>query len=186
LNRTDTGKPYSNLVEWLRYCCAFLLYMYGVSKLMHLQFNLAAQLGERPVGSLTGYELTWFYFGYSRAYACILGLVQIAGATLLLFRKTTLMAAIILLPVMTNILLINMFILVNDWGPYVISALITAAMAAILWQERAGQVALLWTGQNGEPEGSKRMHWRIRIAIVVAVGAITISGVIIRHLVKHY
>lgn len=37
--------------------------------------------------SLSGYQLTWFYFGFSRVYAILLGLMQVAGATLLLFRK---------------------------------------------------------------------------------------------------
>ena len=35
--------------------------MYGVSKLAHLQFNMSAQLAQRPIGSLNGYQLTWFY-----------------------------------------------------------------------------------------------------------------------------
>ncbi len=88
-----------------------MLYTYGMSKLQHLQFNMSSELAQRPIGSLNGYQLTWFYFGYSRVYACILGLTQVTGATLLLFRKTTLLAALIMLPVMVNILLINIFIL---------------------------------------------------------------------------
>jgi hypothetical protein len=181
LNTRDVGKAYPILLDWLRYSCAFLLYMYGISKLAHLQFNLTSQLATRPAGSLTGYELTWFYYGYSRVYACILGMTQVAGATLLLFRRTTLIAAIILLPVIANILLINMFILVNDYGPYVISALICASMVAILWQQRAGLVSLLWTAQSAEPERSKRLHRWIRIAVVLAVGGITISVMVLQH-----
>jgi len=120
-----------------------MLYMYGVSKLLHLQFNVA-ELATRPIGSLNGYQLTWFYYGYSRVYASILGLTQVTGATLLLFRKTTLLAALIMLPVMANILLINMFILVNDYGPYVISAIICLSMLLILWHQRAALLSLLW------------------------------------------
>jgi len=155
--------------------------MYGISKLAHLQFNLSSQLASRPAGSLTGYELTWFYYGYSRVYASILGITQVAGAALLLFRRTTLTAAIILLPVMANILLINMFILVNDYGPYVISALICASMVVILWQQRAALVSLLWVSQDAEPERSRGMHRWIRVVIVTAVAAITISGMILQH-----
>jgi hypothetical protein len=81
-------RRYPKLLDWLRYICAFLLYMYGMSKLAHMQFHLPAEIAHRPVGSLSGYELTWYYYGYSRTYACILGLAQVFGATLLLFRKT--------------------------------------------------------------------------------------------------
>jgi hypothetical protein len=78
-------RPYPKLLDWLRYICAFLLYMYGGSKLAHLQLNLPAEFTQRPVGSLNGYLLTWFYYGYSRTYTSILGLTQLTGATLLLF-----------------------------------------------------------------------------------------------------
>ena len=84
--------------------------------MLHLQFDVA-ELAARPVGSLNGYQLTWFYRGYSRIYASILGMTQVGGATLLLFRKTTLLGAVLMLPVMANILLINIFILVNDYRP---------------------------------------------------------------------
>ena len=81
------AESYPGLLDWLRYFCAFMLYMYGISKLLHLQFNMKTQLAQQAVGSLSGYQLTWFYFGFSRVYASILGLTQVAGATLLLFRE---------------------------------------------------------------------------------------------------
>jgi len=174
---------YPKLLDWLRYFCAFMLYMYGVSKLLHLQFNLA-ELAPRPIGSLNGYQLTWFYFGYSRIYACILGLTQVTGATLLLFRKTTLLGAVVMLPVMANILLINIFILVNDYGPYVISAIICSSLLTILWHQRAVLLALFWVNQEAEPIGSNRIHRYIRILIVLTVATIMVSVSIMQHYVK--
>ena len=174
---------YSKLLDWLRYFCAFLLYMYGVSKLLHFQFNLA-ELAPRPIGSLNGYQLTWFYFGYSRIYACILGLTQVAGATLLLFRKTTLLGAAAMLPVMANILLINIFIMRNDYGPYVMAAIISCSLLIILWHQRARLLALFWMNQSAEPTGSSRVHRTIRILIVLAVATIMVSASIRRHYVK--
>jgi hypothetical protein len=168
-------------LDWLRYFCAFQLYMYGVSKLLHLQFHMQAELAPRAIGSLNGYQLTWYYFGVSRAYACILGLTQVAGATLLLFRKTTLMGAVAMLPVMANVLLINIFILVNDYGPYLIASLICASLVIILWYQRADLVELFWSAQLGEPKGSRRVDWWIRCGIVFMVAAIMISGAILQH-----
>jgi len=127
-----------------------MLYMYGVRKLLHLQFNMQSALAARPVGSLTGDELTWFYFGLSRSYAAILGFIQVADGALLLFRKTTLLGAVVMFPVMSNILLINIFILVNDYGPYVISALVCIALLIIIWQQRGVLGSLFWTEQREE------------------------------------
>ena len=174
---------YPKLLDWLRYLCAFLLYMYGVSKLLHFQFNVT-ELASRPIGSLNGYQLTWFYFGYSRIYACILGLTQVTGATLLLFRKTTLLGAAVMLPVMANILLINIFILVNDYGPYVVSAIICCSLLKILWHQRALLLTLFWGNQTAEPTGSRRVHRTIRILIVLTVATIMVSASIARHYMK--
>jgi hypothetical protein len=184
LKPREGANSYPKLLDWIRYFSAFMLYMYGVSKLAHFQFNMSAQLAQRPIGSLNGYQLTWFYHGYSRVYASILGLTQVAGATLLLFRKTTLLAAVIMLPVMANILLINVFILVNDYGPYLISALICASMLTILWHHRVALLELFWVTQKRKPGASSRVHWWIRTLILLAVSAIMISGAILQRYVK--
>lgn len=178
---SEPVEPYPKLLDWLRYFCAFMLYMYGTSKLLHLQFNLQSELAGRPIGSLSGYQLTWYYFGYSRLYASILGLTQVAGATLLLFRKSTLLAAILMVPVMTNILLINMFIMVNDYGPYFTSTLILTSLLIILWHERADLLRLLWTDQMIERAGSHGTHRLIRIFILLLVCGIFISGTLMQH-----
>jgi hypothetical protein len=184
MNQDERVKPYPQLLDWLRYFCAFMLYMYGVSKLSHLQFNMSSVLAQRSVGSLNGYELTWFYYGYSRVYASVLGLRQVAGATLLLFRKTTLLAAAIMLPVMANILLINMFILVNDYGPYLISVLICTSLLTILWHQRAPLLTLFLVSQKREPVAASRTHVWIRALIVLAVSVFMISVPIMKHYVK--
>jgi hypothetical protein len=175
----EKEKRYPKLLDWLRYFCAFMLYLYGTSKLLHFQFNLNEALAQRPVGSLSGFELTWFYFGYSRSYGLILGLTQVIGATLFLFRKTTLLAAATMLPVMANIVLLNVFILVDLWSAGLMAVLISSAMLTILWDQRAEIVELLWVGQKAEPVGSRRLHLWIRVGIVAAVVAILVMEAIV-------
>jgi hypothetical protein len=169
-------RPYPRLLDWLRYSCAWLLYMYGVSKLAHLQFHLPSTITQRPLGSLTGYELTWYYYGYSRAYAIILGLTQVTGATLLLFRKTTLAGAAMMLPVMANILLVNIFILVNDYGPEFMATYIFTSLLVILWYHRSSLLSLFWSAQSGEPAASRLTHRWVRVLIVLSVATIITSG----------
>ena len=182
--RVERRARYPKLLDWLRYFCAFMLYMYGSSKLLHFQFHMNLALAQRPTGSLNGYELTWFYYGYSRSYATILGLTQITGATLLLFRKTTLLAAIIMLPVMANIVLINVFIMVDDWGPYLMSVLVSSAMLTILWHQRAELAGLFWGAQKAEPVDLRRVHVWIRVGTVGTVLGIMVTGAILQHFVK--
>lgn len=84
-------------------------------------------------------------------------------------------------PVMANILLINAFILVNDYGPYVISALILASILLILWHERLSLVSLLWSSQISEAPLSRRTHRWIRSLIVVVVFGILTAGSLLQH-----
>ena len=169
-------RPYPKHLDWLRYICAFLLYMYGMSKLMHLQFSLGPKLAGRPIGSLTGYELTWYYYGYSRIYACILGTTQLLGATLLLFRKTAFLGGAMMMPVMANILLINIFIMVNDYGPEFMATIILFSLLTILWYGRARLIAIFWSEQSGETVESRSRHAYIRAFIVIAVLSFMILG----------
>jgi hypothetical protein len=172
------SRNHPTYLEWSRYVSAFLLMGYGASKLAHLQFRLNHTLAARPVGSLTGYELTWFYYGYSRLYSVILGVVQVAGGGLLLFRKTALLGAFAMLPVIVNILLIDVLILPPDWGPTVPALIIFVSLMLILSREARNFIPLVWTAQCSEPLSSRRLHWTIRIAVLVALVAITTAGII--------
>lgn len=172
--------PYPKLLDWLRYICAFNLYMYGASKLVHLQLHLPAEFAQRPIGSLNGYLLTWYYYGYSPTYTSILGLVQFTGATLLLFRRSSLLGAAIMAPVMANILLINIFYLVGDYGANFMAAFIFASMVMILWRQRTVLVCMLWGTQSAEPESSRTMHRLIRGFILLAFISIMIVGLLMQ------
>jgi hypothetical protein len=57
----------------------------------------------------SGEWLTWYYFGYSLVYGCIVAAIQIGGSLMLLFRKTLLLGVIILFAFMLNLTLINIF-----------------------------------------------------------------------------
>jgi uncharacterized membrane protein YphA (DoxX/SURF4 family) len=102
-------KPYPKYLDWLRYLSAYLLFTYGVSKLAGWQFRLAPDITSKPVGTLSGFQLTWYYYSYSYIYARILGVTQLAGGAMLLFRKTALLGAAAMVPVIANILMINLF-----------------------------------------------------------------------------
>jgi len=159
--------PYPKYLDCLRYLSAFLLFLYGSSKLLGRQFTVAPELAQRPVGSLSGHQLAWFYYNYSHVYATLLGLIQLAGATLLLFRKTALLGAALLLPVITNILMINLFFFIT-WGAACTSTAILAAMLAILWRDRRALLGVFWTDQAGEPAELRARHRILAAAVVLS------------------
>lgn len=129
-----------------RYFVALVLCIYGFGKITGTQFQTPLVMLERPVGELSGFALTWYYFGYSEAYGTIIALVQIVGGALLLFRKTTLLGACVLFGVMCNIVLINIFY--NIGNAWIAAFLLTGCLLFILSQHRGELVRLFWTAQN--------------------------------------
>jgi hypothetical protein len=115
----------------LRYWLAFDIATYGFAKILKTQFAKSLHRNDSLVGSLNGFNLTWHYFAHSYALAVIIGLLQIIGSILLLFRKTTLSGVAILLPILVNILLINVFYDIAT-GAFLNSVLFTLGLLYLL------------------------------------------------------
>lgn len=90
-----------------RYSLSAIIIFYGFQKLMVDQLHASYYWYGDELGKLTGMQLTWSFFGYSKIYNSIIAIVQIIGGGLLLFRRTTLLGALFLLPVLVNIALID-------------------------------------------------------------------------------
>jgi hypothetical protein len=109
LGKGNSGLKTAYLQGFIRYWLAFEISIYGFAKILKTQFQTPDYRLDMPLGEVSGFGLTWYYFGYSYILAVIIALFQIGGSILLLYRRTTLLGTIILLPVLFNILLINVF-----------------------------------------------------------------------------
>ncbi|MBC8112401.1 MAG: hypothetical protein H7Y04_15210 [Verrucomicrobia bacterium] len=108
-SKGNSGLKTAYLQGFIRYWLAFEIATYGFAKIFKTQFQTPDYRLDMPLGDISGFGLTWYYFGYSYLMAVIIAIFQIGGSILLLYRRTTLLGTIILLPVLFNILLINVF-----------------------------------------------------------------------------
>lgn len=97
---------------------AYSITGYGAAKVLKTQFQPPNYVLETPIKDLSGFWLTWTYYGYSQTMAYILGWTQILGCILLLFRRTRLIGIFVLLPVMVNIDLIDHFYEISPLAYY--------------------------------------------------------------------
>ena len=97
---------------------AYSIMGYGAAKILKTQFQPPNYVLETPIKDLSGFWLTWTYYGYSQTMAYILGWTQIIGCILLLFRRTRLIGIFVLLPVMINIDLIDHFYEISPLAYY--------------------------------------------------------------------
>lgn len=114
-----------------RYVAAFLLLTYGFAKLTGAQFTVLDSELDKPLREVSGFWLTWYYFGYSAFYGTIIAAVQIVGAAALLVRRTALLGALLLLPVIGNIVLIGIFYKVG-FGALVAAVLIAGCLIRVV------------------------------------------------------
>jgi hypothetical protein len=110
IRKTDNPATLAFWQGVLRYGVAFDLACFGWEKLFHLQLaGMPQSKLDIPVSNLSSQDLFWIFFSHSYLFSCIIAACQIMGAMLLLVRKTRLLGVFILLPVLTNILLMDIF-----------------------------------------------------------------------------
>lgn len=90
-----------------RYILGLIMVAYGLIKILEIQFRLPPSSYEIPLGNLDGVTLTWAFLGYSSWFTILLGVFEFVPGVLLLFRRTKLIAEIILLPILAGIFLVN-------------------------------------------------------------------------------
>ncbi|RFS14689.1 DoxX family protein [Emticicia sp. C21] len=97
------------LVFLLRMYLAWIIMSYGMAKVFASQFpQLMANLDARMV-ELSPMRVAWAFFGYSKGYQMFLGWGEVIPALLLLFRRTALLGALLMVVVMLNVWLVNIF-----------------------------------------------------------------------------
>lgn len=129
--KIDSIKIYGFVYTIIRFSIALNLMSFGWKKVFGLQFVVPNDIASKPMNQQSGEWLTWYYFGYSLAFGLITAAIQIVGSYLLLFRKTMLLAAIILFSFMLNLTLINIFYNMNA-GALVQSIVITIGVLFLI------------------------------------------------------
>jgi hypothetical protein len=110
----DRRRPhYERLNAWFRYLLRFTLAMtmirYGAIKILPSQMPSPPplQFMTQRIGDLTHMRLLWLFTGASPAYETLVGCAEMLGGVLLLFRRTTLLGALLCAANLTMVVLLN-------------------------------------------------------------------------------
>jgi len=109
----DRKRPsYNVLFYWfqviVRVFLFFFMLTYGFVKVFKVQFpdpSLTKLL--RPLGELSPMGLAWTYMGFSVGYNIFVGLGEIIGGVLVLFRKTVSLGSLVIMGVMGHVAVMN-------------------------------------------------------------------------------
>jgi hypothetical protein len=108
----DRRRSYRTLHAWLRiyvrFALAAAMLAYGAYKVIPSQFppNSPFRLSE-TFGEASPMGLLWAFMGASATYTIFAGLGEVAGGVLLVFRRTTLLGALVSMAVLINVIALN-------------------------------------------------------------------------------
>jgi hypothetical protein len=93
----------------LRYYLAAVMIGYGMAKVVPMQFPppFFARY-DQSIGDMSPMGLLWTFMGHSQAYTWFAGFAEVLGSVLLLWRRTYVIGALLLIGVMTNVVLLNL------------------------------------------------------------------------------
>jgi hypothetical protein len=168
--------PIARVVELaLRWHVALSMFVYGIAKTV--QFDATVE-NDAPVNSLTGQELMWAFYGYSLTYAKFLGAVEMGGAVLLLFRRTTLLGCLVLSTVLVNVLFQDIVFGVNAGA--LRAAVIYQSFTLVIVGLNNRQVASIWRSFTERSRVPKASVW-----IGLAAGGVLALTLAAEHWATH-
>ena len=93
----------------VRYSLGIFILTYSLTKILKTQFALPGFVWTetQTLETIASKQLARVFLGYSTWFQVLLGLLEFLPAILLFFKRTTLIGAILMLPVTLNVALIN-------------------------------------------------------------------------------
>jgi uncharacterized membrane protein YphA (DoxX/SURF4 family) len=168
--------------DWGRVAARFVLaaafVTYAAAKFTGAQFVLPGYLLDTPVADLSGMDLTWAFFAHSPLYSGSVAVGQLVAAALLTFDRTARLGAVVLVPITTNVALVN---LGYDIGPdtLALSLVLLALNLYLLAGEFPALRRCFWDETAPDPTGPRPPGRRAAVAraAVFAAAVLGIFGV---------
>jgi ABC-type multidrug transport system fused ATPase/permease subunit len=165
------GDTTSLLAFWqdaIRYFIALDMFVFGLCKFFHIQFNTPMALLDNPFNTIANDDLMWAFYGRSYAFTLLIGTMEMVGALLLLFKRTWLVAIFFLLPICLNIFCLDIFY--NGIGTAVYIAIEIMGLIYLLFIEYDRLIQFFFVDKSNAAEfnfkksGLKNM---IKLSVVI-------------------
>lgn len=154
----------------LRWYLAFYMFSYGMGKLTTGQFGLYdPKIAEQPMKDIDPFYIAWYLFD-NKMFEWATGLGEILGAALIVFNRTAIVGALVLLPLIFTIWLIDLCFTTQLHGLGLVmrlSMMLLADVAILLYHKEKLLQAWRWLT---EPRSMQlKYKWWV-YALMPAVG----------------
>lgn len=101
----------------LRWYLVYYMIDYGWAKLSGTQFGIYdASVLDKPLKDVDKFYLAWHLFSLDRTFDISVGVIQILCAVLLIYNRTVLIGALLVLPVLIQIFFVDLSFTTNIFG----------------------------------------------------------------------
>ena len=126
----------------------FFITAYGLGKVIGAQFYtpdlIPSEIETMPIGQIPNFDLAWVFMGRSYGYMLFIGIGEIVGALMLLFNKTKLIGAFVLIPIMVNVIVFDIFFL-DEYGALASAIIYLIMLLIILWVNKGKIIKVINT-----------------------------------------
>ena len=142
---------------------------YGYGKLVGGQFGITAAQAALPVGQLGLFKLSWYLFA-QEPFRSFVGVSQVVAGLLLLWNRTALLGALLLLPIAANVLVVDLtYIKILPTFAWRLSYYI-GLIFLIFWHYRDRMLAVWRTLTHGLTTRFSYPWWAYGLLPLAAVG----------------
>ena len=92
-----------------RYVLGLFMVKYGVPKLFGHFFDYQLSALDTPMGSVSDFELAWYFYGLNPWHELFAGIMEFVPGLLLFHRRTYYLGALLLIPVVGQVFILNLF-----------------------------------------------------------------------------
>ncbi len=97
------------LVAILRFVTSTVMLFYSFTKLYNGHMYQSYYALDSRLNDLNDFDTVWSFYGRYSSFQTLIGLLELLPSLLLLFRRTAFIGAVIMLPVVANVVVLNIF-----------------------------------------------------------------------------
>lgn len=157
-NKKDKIEIFENAISWI---VVLAMFIYGGSK--SFQFE-DSSLIDKIVSEMTGMELMWAFYGYSKPYALTLGIFEIIGGLLILIKKTRIIGCLFTTTILVNVIFQDIYYDVH-LGALQAALLYQILILTILWLNKDKLIRAIKTLLQPKKIEQSKMKFLLKLVI---------------------
>jgi len=160
--KKDKIEIFENSISWI---VVLAMFIYGGAKL--IQFDGAAEI-DKTVSEMTGMELMWAFYGYSKSFAITLGLFELIGGILILIKRTRIIGCLFASTILVNVIFQDIYFGVH-FGALKAAILYQLLILIILWLNKEKLIKSIKTLLTSEKTGQTKSKYFVKILIAFGI-----------------